>query len=946
MNEMNNGQSELITQQLEEHEQESQSEHEDELEHADEQLGDTTATTLNSEVAKDHSQSPSISPANSSLTQSETSSTQSSPTAIHPSTSSGTGTQSTYNEMVNSLPITCTTASSHTKIISVEFKRHPVHHPMSQSMHASILATSGNGTDETHRDGKLKEQQREERLRLIKERREQELRKRKDDIEESLKRKQELRERQLRERQKKIDELRQEEAEKRAAVIERKKMREDMAKAKLESFIKREQEKESQREKKQAEKKQKSHSIIANATHNNIRNNTNQTASNIDAINKSLSEFNLNSMSSSVVSHKRSELNNVATNTITKRPISAVANGSRTKAPDSPPTQSLANDLHVLAEASEMVSKERDAASKQASLKLSERKTFATHLQHSINRLALPKNSASSTLTTSPRKSDDIMSTSAIMTTSFMKDSITENFDKKNARGKKVAKAMSVKERPNVAASIRASAHVSKKESELKPVKDESIEKLDKLDANKTEVAKKAAARKASNPSPKHEAVKEAKAKSQSKKEKPAKEVKKKASSNDELTKESRTDSKETSSGNHSESDEPVQVIVPQPLQVREAKVLTPEEEEYKRKLDEKRREAREKAAKEAELERLRQEELRRQEDELAKKQEELERLADEEEMRWHEMASRQEEERLRLAIFENEKLENERRLKEETERKAKEEADKKAREETDRLERERIERARKEDEERMERKKKLDSIMNRFKKDGETSANGSSGIFNGSNSNMNSNGTNTNQTSLNIGASSQAVPTYCIDLIDTSSSQPHLNGNGSTVNGNSNGSGNLVNLIEQSSASTRFPSKTPLLQSILSKTRINSIYNKYAEDSMSSTSLSNQSVVSNASTTVSGNSAATAPIQYTRSIDNDENQKHMKLVPNHAKHNDDLIDITDENQTTSLQKTSLKMSQNPKVSFELTIDDAPTTTTTNGQNEAAITSATEITAL
>ena len=49
---MNNGQSELITQQLEEHEQESQSEHEDELEHADEQLGDTTATTLNSEVAK------------------------------------------------------------------------------------------------------------------------------------------------------------------------------------------------------------------------------------------------------------------------------------------------------------------------------------------------------------------------------------------------------------------------------------------------------------------------------------------------------------------------------------------------------------------------------------------------------------------------------------------------------------------------------------------------------------------------------------------------------------------------------------------------------------------------------------------------------------------------------------------------------------------------------
>lgn len=79
-------------------------------------------------------------------------------------------------------------------------------------------------------------------------------------------------------------------------------------KAKLESFIKREQEKESQREKKQAEKKQKAHLSNANANSTITtanKHNGNQHSPNVDAINKSLSEFNLNSMSSSVISHKR-----------------------------------------------------------------------------------------------------------------------------------------------------------------------------------------------------------------------------------------------------------------------------------------------------------------------------------------------------------------------------------------------------------------------------------------------------------------------------------------------------------------------------------------------------------------------------------------------------------------------------------------------------------------
>ena len=80
----------------------------------------------------------------------------------------------------------------------------------------------------------------------------------------------------------------------------------------------------------------------------------------------------------------------------------------------------------------------------------------------------------------------------------------------------------------------------------------------------------------------------------------------------------------------------------------KEVKTISTEEELYKRKLEEKRREAREKAAKEAELERKRQEELERQEQERLLLEEELQRKSEEEEIRLQEIATRQEEERLR----------------------------------------------------------------------------------------------------------------------------------------------------------------------------------------------------------------------------------------------------------------------------------------------------------
>ncbi len=80
---------------------------------------------------------------------------------------------------------------------------------------------------------KMKEILRDERLKYLKQKREQEQLKRKEELEESLKRKNELRERQLKERQKKIDEFKLVEAEKRTAVIERKKLNEEKVQVSL-----------------------------------------------------------------------------------------------------------------------------------------------------------------------------------------------------------------------------------------------------------------------------------------------------------------------------------------------------------------------------------------------------------------------------------------------------------------------------------------------------------------------------------------------------------------------------------------------------------------------------------------------------------------------------------------------------------------------------------------
>ncbi|GAB1606819.1 ensconsin-like [Argonauta hians] len=139
-------------------------------------------------------------------------------------------------------------------------------------------------------------------------------------------------------------------------------------------------------------------------------------------------------------------------------------------------------------------------------------------------------------------------------------------------------------------------------------------------------------------------------------------------------------------------------------------------EEEYKIKLAEKRRQAREKAEREAELERQRQEELRRQEEERLRAEEEEERRMEEESLRLAAEGRLAEEERLRKAIEAEELRRKEEAQRLELERKQKEEAEKKAKEEAERLEKERIERAKREEEERLARKKRLEMIMKRVK--------------------------------------------------------------------------------------------------------------------------------------------------------------------------------------------------------------------------------------
>ena len=82
----------------------------------------------------------------------------------------------------------------------------------------------------------MKDLNKEERLRIVREKREQEIAKRKKEIEENLKRKEELRDKQLKDRKKRIDELKLRENSKHLAVGERRKQREELARVRNDGY--------------------------------------------------------------------------------------------------------------------------------------------------------------------------------------------------------------------------------------------------------------------------------------------------------------------------------------------------------------------------------------------------------------------------------------------------------------------------------------------------------------------------------------------------------------------------------------------------------------------------------------------------------------------------------------------------------------------------------------
>ncbi|XP_050441378.1 ensconsin-like isoform X8 [Adelges cooleyi] len=150
-------------------------------------------------------------------------------------------------------------------------------------------------------------------------------------------------------------------------------------------------------------------------------------------------------------------------------------------------------------------------------------------------------------------------------------------------------------------------------------------------------------------------------------------------------------------------------------------------EVEAKAALAERRRLAREQAEREAELERQRLEAERIAEEERIKLEEEEQRRQEEEQLRLLEEARKAEELRLQLAIEETKKREEEEKKKKEEEVKLKlekEEAERKAKEEAEKLRQEMEIKLKKEEEDRQLRRKRVEAIMLRTRNQGKGSAN------------------------------------------------------------------------------------------------------------------------------------------------------------------------------------------------------------------------------
>ncbi|XP_014251423.1 ensconsin-like isoform X21 [Cimex lectularius] len=157
------------------------------------------------------------------------------------------------------------------------------------------------------------------------------------------------------------------------------------------------------------------------------------------------------------------------------------------------------------------------------------------------------------------------------------------------------------------------------------------------------------------------------------------------------------------------------------------AKVRITTEEAAKAALAERRRQAREQAEREAELERQRLEAERLAEEERLRKEEEEQKRMEEEQLRLLEEARKAEELRLQQAIEEARKRDEEEKKRKEEELKLKlekEEADKKAKEEAEKLRIEMELRLKKEEEDRQARRKRVEAIMLRTRGKGSMTSN------------------------------------------------------------------------------------------------------------------------------------------------------------------------------------------------------------------------------
>ncbi|UJR09714.1 hypothetical protein I4U23_013943 [Adineta vaga] len=274
---------------------------------------------------------------------------------------------------------------------------------------------------------------------------------------------------------------------------------------------------------------------------------------------------------------------------------------------------------------------------------------------------------------------------------------------------------------------------------------------------------------------------------------------------------------------NEENSSEPIDSdTISEPINPIKREQPTMDEQEYQRKLNQKIREAQQRL----ELERQREEEQKRQ-----LELEEFER--EQEQIRFVEEQRRAEQERLQRAIEERERENELKRQEEQRLQQQREELERKQAEETERLNRERQERAKKEEEERNERKKRLDLIMRRTRQVSPTSK-----------QENNSNKPAVEQINGHDQSNNISSPTGMIkSSLPHSISDTHFPTSASTDNFLLNHDPMVSSTLTTSTIDTsKF--KSPLIQSLLNKARNTRSTDNLVQTSMTASQIMTESMI------------------------------------------------------------------------------------------------------